>query len=66
MAAAAAVAASTANLARLMYEYRRTERRVRALENIVLPEIHLDIAVMEEHLELVEQEEVIRVRTLQI
>lgn len=64
IAAAATVAASTANLARLVHEYRRTERRVRALENIVLPEIHLDIAVMEEHLELVEQEEVIRVRTL--
>ena len=61
---AAAMAASTANLARLLHEYHRTERRVRALENVVLPEIHLDIAAMEEHLELVEQEEVIRVRTL--
>ena len=37
---------------------------MRALENIVLPEIHHDIDIMEEHLELVEQEEVIRVRTL--
>ena len=64
IAAAAAVAASTANLARLVHEYRRTERRVRALEHVVLPEIHLDIATMEEHLELVEQEEVIRVRML--
>lgn len=64
MTATAAVAASAANLARLLHEYRRTERRVRALENVVLPEIHLDIAAMEEHLELVEQEEVIRVRTL--
>ncbi|MBT8087641.1 MAG: V-type ATP synthase subunit D [Gammaproteobacteria bacterium] len=62
--AAATMAASTASLARLLHEYRRTERRVRALENVVLPEIHLDIATMEEHLELVEQEEVIRVRTL--
>ncbi|MBT8104164.1 MAG: ATPase [Woeseiaceae bacterium] len=61
---AAILAASTANLARLVHEYRRTERRVRALENIVLPEIHRDIDIMEEHLELVEQEEVIRVRTL--
>ena len=58
------LAASTANLARLAHEYRRTERRVRALENIVLPEIQRDIDIMEEHLELVEQEEVIRVRTL--
>ena len=59
------LAASGTNLARLAYEYRRTERRVRALENIVLPEIHRDIDIMEEHLELVDQEEVIRVRTLQ-
>jgi len=58
------LAASGANLARLAHEYRRTERRVRALENIVLPEIHRDIDFMEEHLELVEQEEVIRVRML--
>lgn len=61
---AARLAASIANLARLAHEYRRTERRVRALENIVLPEIHRDIDIMEEHLELVDQEEVIRVRTL--
>jgi V/A-type H+-transporting ATPase subunit D len=58
------LAASGTNLARLAHEYRRTERRVRALENIVLPEIHRDIDIMEEHLELVDQEEVIRVRTL--
>ena len=61
---ATSMAASGANLARLAHEYRRTERRVRALENIVLPEIHRDIDFMEEHLELVEQEEVIRVRML--
>ena len=59
------LAASGTNLERLANEYRRTERRVRALENIVLPEIHRDIDIMEEHLELVDQEEVIRVRTLQ-
>jgi V/A-type H+-transporting ATPase subunit D len=61
---ATTLAASNANLARLAHEYRRTERRVRALENIVLPEIRADIDFMEEHLELVEQEEVIRVRML--
>ena len=32
--AATAVAATTTNLARLVHEYRRTERRVRALENM--------------------------------
>ena len=62
--AAAPLAAITANLARLMREYRRTERRVRALENVVLPEIREDLSAMEEHLDLNEQEEVIRVRSL--
>ena len=62
--AAAPLAAITANLERLMREYRRTERRVRALENVVLPEISQDLAAMEEHLDLNEQEEVIRVRSL--
>ena len=62
--AAAPLAAITANLERLMREYRRTERRVRALENVVLPEISQDLAAMEEHLDLNDQEEVIRVRSL--
>ena len=62
--AAAPLAAITANLERLMLEYRRTERRVRALENVVLPEIRQDLAAMEEHLDLNDQEEVIRVRSL--
>ena len=62
--AAAPLAAIAANLKRLMREYRRTERRVRALENVVLPEIRQDLAAMEEHLDLNEQEEVIRVRSL--
>jgi len=64
IAAGVPMAAVTANLERLMHEYRRTERRVRALENVILPEIHGDLALMEEHLELNDQEEVIRVRTL--
>ena len=64
LAAGTALAAMTANLTRLMYEYRRTERRVRALENIVLPEIRDNLAMMEDYLDLVEQEEVIRVRTV--
>ena len=62
--AAAPLAAITANVERLMREYRRTERRVRALENVVLPEIGNDLAAMEEHVDLNEQEEVIRVRSL--
>jgi V/A-type H+-transporting ATPase subunit D len=62
--AAAPLAAIATNLKRLMREYRRTERRVRALENVVLPELHQDLAAMEEHLDLNEQEEVIRVRSI--
>ncbi|MGB5353998.1 MAG: V-type ATP synthase subunit D [Woeseia sp.] len=62
--ASAEIAALSANLRRLTHEYRRTERRVRALENVVLPEIHGDLAAMEEHLDLMDQEEVIRVRTV--
>jgi len=58
----AALAALSTSLARLAHEFRRTERRVRALENVVVPEIRAAIAVMEDQLELVEQEEVIRVR----
>lgn len=63
MQAGAELAALSTNLARLTREYRRTWRRVRALENVVLPEIKDDLAAMEEHLDLVEQEEIIRVRT---
>lgn len=59
----AALAAMSTNLQRLTFEYRRTERRVRALENVVLPEIRDDLTIMEEHLDLIEQEEVIRVRS---
>jgi V/A-type H+-transporting ATPase subunit D len=58
------LAATAANLERLLHEYERTERRVRALENVVLPEIRTELAAMEEYLDLNEQEEVIRVRTV--
>ena len=58
----AALAARSGNLMRLTSEYRRVERRVRALENIILPEIQQTMTYMEEHLDLNEQEEIIRVR----
>ena len=58
------LAAQVANLERLIGEYERTERRVRALENVILPEIRSDLVMMEEHLDLNDQEEVIRVHTL--
>jgi V/A-type H+-transporting ATPase subunit D len=58
------LAETSANLERLMHDYERTERRVRALENVILPEIREALVVMEEHLELNEQEEIVRVRSL--
>lgn len=60
--AAAALAAAGASLLRLMREYRRTERRVKALENIVLPEARRDERRLETGLEELDQEEVMRSR----
>ena len=59
---AAEQALVAANLRRLVVEYRKTERRARALENVLLPEIDNSIRFMEEQLEAVEQEEALRVR----
>ena len=50
-------AAMSANLARLQVEYRRTVRRVRALEDVVLPEIGRDLEEMESTLGEAEQDE---------
>ena len=57
-----AQAARAANLRRLVEEYRRTERRARALENVLLPEIDRSVAFIEEQLDAVDQEEAVRVR----
>lgn len=57
-----AQAARAANLRRLVDEYRRTERRARALENVLLPEIDSSLAFIEEQLDAVDQEEAVRVR----
>ncbi len=51
-----------ANIERLRREYRRTERRARALEDVLIPEVEQDLREMESHLEEVEQEEALRVR----
>ena len=56
------LAASAANLERLAAEYRRTERRARALENVLLPEIEHALKAIDEHLELADQEEAVRIR----
>ena len=55
-------AARTGNLRRLVDEYRRTERRARALENVLLPEIDHSLRAIEEQLDAVDQEEAVRVR----
>ena len=50
------------NLERLGAEYRRTERRARALENVLLPEIEAALVRIEDHLERADQEEAVRIR----
>lgn len=56
------LAVMRASLERLVREYIRTERRARALENVVLPEIEGSLHFMDEQLEAMDQEEAIRVR----
>lgn len=56
------LAAAHANLERLMAEYVQTEQRARALENVLLPEIEETLRVVDDQLEAVDQEEVIRSR----
>lgn len=59
---AAELATLNANLERLLAEYRRTQRRARALEDVLLPEIDQALHRVSERLEELEQEEAIRVR----
>jgi V/A-type H+-transporting ATPase subunit D len=58
----AVLAGISGNLYRLLAEYRITERRSRALENIILPEIELSLREMSMHLEELDLEDAIRVR----
>lgn len=58
----ASLAATAGNLERLRREYRRTERRARALEDVFMPEIDQELYEVESRLEEVEQEEAVRVR----
>lgn len=62
LAGHAAAAACAGNLRRLAGEYSRTERRARALENVVLPEIDVSLRYIEEQLDALDQEEAVRVR----
>jgi V/A-type H+-transporting ATPase subunit D len=56
------LAARAGNLSRLAREYRRTERRARALENVLLPELEQAIKMIDEQLDMMEREEAIRMR----
>lgn len=58
----AQMAAQSRNINILIREYSRTERRTRALENVILPELAQALAQAEGYLEMLDQEEVIRVR----
>jgi V/A-type H+-transporting ATPase subunit D len=63
LAAQAAVIGGLALSLRVMArDYVRTERRARALENVILPEIDADLRFVEAQLESIDQEESIRVR----
>ncbi len=58
----ASLAALAGNLERLRHEYRRTERRARALEDVLMPEVDQLLYELESRLEEIEQEEAVRVR----
>jgi V/A-type H+-transporting ATPase subunit D len=61
-ALAALTAALAGNLHRLIAEYRRTDRRARALENVVLPEVGKRLRDIEAALEDGDLEETLRTR----
>jgi V/A-type H+-transporting ATPase subunit D len=50
------------NLQRLRADYARTERRARALEDVLLPEIDETLRGVESALDELEREEVVRAR----
>jgi len=50
------------NLARLAREYRKTERRAKALEKVLLPEVEGAIKRVDEQLDTMDRDEVIRTR----
>ncbi|HEY2339770.1 MAG TPA: V-type ATP synthase subunit D [Steroidobacteraceae bacterium] len=62
LASAVALAACSLTLRRLVREYVRTERRTRAIENILLPEINAAVKLLEEQLESMDLEELARLR----
>lgn len=61
----AVLAGISGNLHRLLKEYRLTERRARALENVILPEIEQVLDAMSTHLEEMDLEDTVRARSTQ-
>ncbi|HUP06204.1 MAG TPA: V-type ATP synthase subunit D [Caldimonas sp.] len=61
--AAIPLAASSGNLERLSLEYRRSVRRARALQDVMLPELDRSIADVEGRLEEIDQEDAIWMRS---
>ena len=61
-AAAAELAAVSGNLERLSFEYRRSVRRARALQDVLLPELDQSVYRIETRLEELEQEDAISMR----
>jgi V/A-type H+-transporting ATPase subunit D len=59
------LAGISGNLYRLLAEYRLAERRARALENVILPEIEQTLNRMSAYLEEIDMEDAIRARPLQ-
>lgn len=51
------------NLQRLAREYRRVERRAKALENVLLPEVDEALKHVAEQLDMLDQEEAVRFRS---
>jgi V/A-type H+-transporting ATPase subunit D len=62
IAAAAELAAVSGNLERLSFEYRRSVRRARALQDVLLPELDQSVYQIETRLEELEQEDAISMR----
>ncbi len=62
LASAVGLAACCLSLRRLVREYVRTERRTRAIENILLPEINAAVKTLEEQLDSMDLEELARLR----
>jgi V/A-type H+-transporting ATPase subunit D len=56
------LATVSGNLHRLCNEYMRTEHRARALEKVIIPEIDATLRMIDERLETIDQEDVLRVR----